>query len=220
MGIFDRNIHTYTIKEQLNLHCSSVAVIGIGGGGSCVAEILARTGVGKIVLVDGDRFEESNQNRQIGAVYSTKGQFKAECMARRIQDISKYCETSFFNVFLGNENYKDILNDIDIVCDTVDGKENKLLLGRYCKDIRKICVTGGLGGYGFWSAILKNKSVKNIYKANTSEVLFYPCASGVFAQAALQAQQIINVLLGRDWGTIDRIIKVNFQTFTMSVEDI
>ncbi len=73
------------------LEASHVAVFGIGGVGSYTAEALARAGVGAITLVDDDTVGISNLNRQLCALHSTLGQFKAEAMAARIRDISPQC---------------------------------------------------------------------------------------------------------------------------------
>ena len=69
---------------------SRVAVFGLGGVGSYCAEALARAGVGELLLVDKDTVEESNVNRQLVALYSTLGKPKAEVMAQRVRDISRY----------------------------------------------------------------------------------------------------------------------------------
>ena len=71
---------------------SRVAVFGVGGVGSYCAEALARAGVGGITLIDRDRVEESNLNRQLVALYSTIGKYKTEVMAARIRDISPDCD--------------------------------------------------------------------------------------------------------------------------------
>ena len=73
---------------------STVAVLGLGGVGSWCAEALARSGVGGLVLVDGDTVSRSNINRQLCALESTLGQPKAEVMARRVQDIAPDCRVS------------------------------------------------------------------------------------------------------------------------------
>ena len=72
----------------LRLKNASVAVFGLGGVGGFVVEALARSGIGKLTLIDGDRFEESNINRQIGALYSTLKEPKSEVMLRRVKDIN------------------------------------------------------------------------------------------------------------------------------------
>ncbi len=75
------------------LRSSHVAVFGIGGVGSYTAEALARAGVGAITLVDNDTVGLSNLNRQLCALHSTLGQYKAEAMAARIRDINPECKT-------------------------------------------------------------------------------------------------------------------------------
>lgn len=84
----------------------------------------------------------------------------------------------------------------------------------------KIYTTGGLGGYNFWCATLKDCSIEEIFSFNFNEHILYPCASGVFAQAALQSQQAINYYLNKNTNIVDKIIKVNQQMLCMSVEDI
>ena len=70
------------------LTSACAAVFGLGGVGAAAAEALARSGVGKLVLVDGDHVEESNLNRQLFALRSTLGLFKTEAASRRINDIA------------------------------------------------------------------------------------------------------------------------------------
>ena len=73
------------------LAASHVCVVGLGGVGGCAAETLARSGVGELTLVDQDVYGESNINRQLGALTSTLGQYKAEVLARRVLDINPAC---------------------------------------------------------------------------------------------------------------------------------
>ena len=79
---------------------SSVAVIGLGGVGSYAAEALARAGVGRLILVDGDTVDITNLNRQLLALHSTLGRPKAEVAAERVRDIHPGCvveaETLFY----------------------------------------------------------------------------------------------------------------------------
>jgi len=73
------------IEKLKNTH---VAVVGVGGVGGYAVEALARSGVGEITIVDSDKIGESNLNRQLGALHSTLGLFKAEVMAARVSDIN------------------------------------------------------------------------------------------------------------------------------------
>ena len=141
-------------------------------------------------------------------------------MSKRIIDINPNCNVITIYDSINKNNYIDLLKDKDIIIDSVDGKDNKLLLGKFIKSLNKVYTTGGLGGYNYWCATLKDCSIEEIIRPNTTEQLIYPCASGVFGQAALQAQQAINFYLNRKQNTIDKIIKVNQNMLCMSVEDI
>jgi tRNA threonylcarbamoyladenosine dehydratase len=97
-----------------------VAVMGLGGVGSFAVEGLARSGVGFLRLVDFDRFRASNLNRQIGALHSTMGRFKAEVMRERVQDINPTATVEIFTDFCGMESRMPWLADIDFLIDAID----------------------------------------------------------------------------------------------------
>jgi len=82
---------------------TSVAVIGLGGVGSYAAEVLARAGIGRFILIDFDTVSSSNINRQILALQSTIGKAKTELMKSRILDINPLAEITLHNVFLDSE---------------------------------------------------------------------------------------------------------------------
>ncbi len=111
-------------ENALNqLQQAHVAVFGIGGVGSYTAEALARAGVGNLTLVDNDTVGESNINRQLCALHSTLGQYKAQVMAERIHDINPdcnvraitklYCEEDKLQFF--DTKYSYIADCIDLV---------------------------------------------------------------------------------------------------------
>ena len=81
------------------LAAASVAVFGLGGVGSYAAEALARAGVGRLILVDGDVVEETNLNRQLVALHSTLGRSKAEVAAQRVLDIAPGCRAEAHAMF-------------------------------------------------------------------------------------------------------------------------
>ena len=219
--MLERNIHTYSMKEQLSLAKTKAVVLGVGGGGCCMAEILARTGVGNITLVDFDTFEHSNKNRQIGALDSTIGKSKVYVMADRIRDINPLCKVNAYHEKISEENYREILHEQDIILDAVDKAVNKIMVGAFVRDLKKTYITGGLGGYFHWCATLNKKSVDTIIGHEIKNAKAkYPCASGVFMQAALEAQQGINYVLGREQNVIDKIIKVNQTALCMTIEEI
>ncbi|MGQ0415090.1 tRNA threonylcarbamoyladenosine dehydratase, partial [Bacillus sp. HC-TM] len=95
-------------KEGLEiLKNSTVGILGIGGVGSFAAEALARSGVGRLVLVDKDVVDITNVNRQIHALVSTVGRSKVELMKERIADINPECEVIGLEMFYTDETYEE-----------------------------------------------------------------------------------------------------------------
>jgi tRNA A37 threonylcarbamoyladenosine dehydratase len=122
-------------KEKFEcLKNSAAVVLGLGGVGSYAAEALARSGVGKIVIADFDIIEPSNLNRQLYALSSTVGQYKAQVAKNRIADINSACDVRLITDKLTEENIGDVLKNVnaDIVLDAVDDIKVKIACAKYC----------------------------------------------------------------------------------------
>lgn len=112
-----------------------VIVFGVGGVGGYVVEALARSGIGKISIVDNDVVNESNINRQIIALHSTVGMQKVEVLKNRILDINPECQVFVHNQFFLPENSKDFDFSIyDYVVDAVDTVTAKLEIIKKSKE--------------------------------------------------------------------------------------
>lgn len=126
----DRFIRTERIlgKEAVDkLRESRVAVFGIGGVGSYVAEGLTRAGVGHFILIDDDDVQKSNLNRQIHALESTVGRRKTEVMKERMEAINPQVQVEIHNTFVLTDNVEPILEGrIDCCVDAVDTVTAKL----------------------------------------------------------------------------------------------
>lgn len=119
--------------EKLNN--SRVAVFGVGGVGGYVCEALARSGVGKLDLIDMDTVSLSNINRQIIALKSTVGRYKTEVMKERILDINPEAEINVHNCFYLPETKREFdFSEYDYVVDAVDTVTAKLSLVMECKE--------------------------------------------------------------------------------------
>lgn len=116
------------------LKAARVAVVGLGGVGAMAAEMLARAGVGGIVLVDSDTVSESNINRQLPALRSTVGQFKCEVVRSRLLDINPLIEINEIREFLCEDNIPQLLDAfvLDCVVDCIDTLSPKIALVQYC----------------------------------------------------------------------------------------
>lgn len=109
-----------------NLQNSTVMVIGIGAVGGYALEALARAGVGKLILVDFDCFDETNINRQILALTSTLGQKKIEAAKKRISEINPDCKIVLEDMFISNANIDILLkHNPDYVVDAIDSIKSK-----------------------------------------------------------------------------------------------
>ncbi|WNQ13014.1 tRNA threonylcarbamoyladenosine dehydratase [Paenibacillus aurantius] len=124
---------------------STVAVLGIGGVGSFAAEALARTGVGRIILIDKDVVDITNVNRQIHALLTTVGQPKAELMKERIGLINPECEAIALRMFYTEETYEKLFEyPLDYVVDASDTIMYKIHLIKQCLQ-RKIPLISSMG---------------------------------------------------------------------------
>ena len=110
-----------------------MAVLGVGGVGSFAAEALARSGVGRIVLVDKDDVDITNVNRQLHALLSTVGQPKTELMKERIADINPDCDVVALKMFYTEETYEQFFEyPLDYVIDASDTIHYKIHLMKEC----------------------------------------------------------------------------------------
>ncbi|MEH6989061.1 tRNA threonylcarbamoyladenosine dehydratase [Cytobacillus firmus] len=121
-------------KEGLEkMKNSTVAVLGIGGVGSFAAEALARSGVGRLVLVDKDDVDITNVNRQVIALLSTVGKPKVDLMKERIRDINPDCEVIALKMFYTEETYEQFFDyGLDFVVDASDTIAYKIHLIKEC----------------------------------------------------------------------------------------
>jgi tRNA A37 threonylcarbamoyladenosine dehydratase len=124
----------YGVDGAQRLRQANVCVVGIGGVGSWVVEALARTGVGRIVMIDLDMVAESNTNRQIHALDDVYGQAKVDAMADRVRAINPNCETSCIEDFVTPENVALLLNQgFTVVIDAIDQVRSKAAMIAFCR---------------------------------------------------------------------------------------
>ncbi len=124
-----------------------VSVVGIGGVGSWTAEALARSGIGRLTLIDLDHVAESNVNRQIHALDGTLGQAKVAAMAERIAAINPDCRVDTVEEFVDADNVASVIPACDSVVDAIDQVRAKAALIAHCRACGiPVVTTGGAGG--------------------------------------------------------------------------
>lgn len=142
---FSRNELAFGEEGLELLKGTTVAVLGIGGVGSFSAEALARSGVGRLILVDKDVIDITNVNRQLPALLSTVGQPKADLMKERIADINPECEVIALKMFYTEETYEEFFSyGLDYVVDASDTISFKIHLMKECLK-REIPIISSMG---------------------------------------------------------------------------
>lgn len=140
----------YGVEGAGRIRASHVVVVGIGGVGSWAAETLARSGVGRITLIDLDQVSESNINRQVHALNETVGQAKVLAMRDRIVQINPLCMVHCIEEFVSADNWPHVLPEpVDAVIDACDQLKAKLAMAVWARERaqrRKLFVSVGAAG--------------------------------------------------------------------------
>ena len=137
----------YGIDSALRIRQSHIVVVGIGGVGSWTVEALARSGVGKMTLIDMDHVSESNINRQLHALSNTLGLSKVLAMAQRIDLINPNCQVTQIDDFISPENIDALMpKDLDVLIDATDQVSAKVAMASWAIQNHKAMVTVGAAG--------------------------------------------------------------------------
>jgi tRNA A37 threonylcarbamoyladenosine dehydratase len=137
----------YGVLVASKIQRSHVAIVGVGGVGSWVAEALARSGVSEISLVDMDHIAESNINRQVHALTVTMGMAKVLAMQERIAHINPACKVHCVDAFVEPDNWPQLLPDhVTAVVDACDQVKSKTAMAAWARRNRAIFVSVGAAG--------------------------------------------------------------------------
>lgn len=202
---YDRNFNTISPGEQEILAQSHVVVIGLGGLGGGVCEMLARTGVGTLTLVDGDRFDITNLNRQILSREENIGVLKAEAAKERVCAINSSIQVKVFKEFADETNLHGMIQGADLVVDCLDTIDARFLVQAIVQKASLPLVSGAIAGVCGQVTVIFPKDVgyELIYGKKTQTI-----SRGIETQtgnisycalfiASLQASECIKVLLKR-----------------------
>ena len=148
---YERNLGTLGREGQLRLLRSAVAVAGCGGLGGYLAELLARAGVGRLVLADGDVFGESNLNRQLCCTEADLGRPKARVAAERVGRVNGAVEVRVLEAYVDEAGADAFLEGCDLAVDGLDNQTARRVLHRACGRRGIPFVHGAIGG--FWAQV-------------------------------------------------------------------
>lgn len=137
----------YGVAGAQRIRAAHVAVVGVGGVGSWAVEALARSGVGRLTLIDLDHVAESNINRQIQATNATLGQAKVLALRERIAQINPDCQVTCIEEFVETGNWPALLPaGVDAVIDACDQVPAKTAMAAWARERKSIFIAAGAAG--------------------------------------------------------------------------
>lgn len=224
---YTRNFNTYDPQNQIRLLRSRVSVIGLGGLGGTVIEWLSRVGIGHMTLIDGDRFEDHNLNRQLLCTQKRIGTTKSRAAAERVCGINSSITVKAHTTFLTSDNANRLINDSDVVVDCLDNIESRFVLETAAKKAGIPLVSAAVGGvagqvttifpqdkgleliYGPQKSLKESKGVERILGC-------LPQAVGLIASA--QSSEVIKILLEQNDGLLrNKMLLVDLSTHTYEI---
>jgi tRNA A37 threonylcarbamoyladenosine dehydratase len=145
---FSRSEMLLGSESMQKLRSANILVVGLGGVGSYAAEMLCRAGIGSMTIVDGDKIQPSNRNRQLLALKSTEGSSKADLMEMRLSDINPNIKLTVVNEYIKDQRMTDILDaGFDYIVDAIDTLSPKIFL-IYHSVQRKYPLVSSMGAGG------------------------------------------------------------------------
>jgi molybdopterin/thiamine biosynthesis adenylyltransferase len=213
-----RNIGTIGIEGQLKLLRSTVAVCGAGGLGGTIIELLARQGIGHLVIIDNDKFAENNLNRQILATESDLRKSKVNVAAARVKKINSAVVISAVNKTINSKNIKEIIIGTSVVLDGLDNLKTRRIVARACDELRIPFVHGAIAGFSgeLMTIFPGDKGLNDIWGLSVDEngcgIETYtgnPAATAAVI-AAWEVQEAIKIITGIGTPVRNRLIFLDF----------
>jgi len=214
---------------QKKIKKSKVLIIGMGGLGCPLLIYLARLGVGTIGIVDDDKIEFSNLNRQIIYNQTDLNKSKVEVAKKNIKKISKQVKIKAYNIRVKEDNIQKIIKDFDIICDGTDNFETRLLINDNCLSQKKILVSAAVSGFTghiFKFDFRKKTPCYRCFMPDVPDIDFNcetegvtPTMTGVIG--TLQANEVMNSILNLKSDLDKKMlifdsIKMNFRKVILS----
>ena len=223
---YQRNRKAMSVADQLTLFRSCVAVIGCGGLGGYVVEELARLGVGRIVVIDPDVFEEHNLNRQLFSSPANLGTAKVAAAVARINEINPAVTLVPIQTALSAENGADLLGGCRIAVDALDSIQIRLELADVCTALNIPLVHGAIAGwYGHVTTQFPgDDTLQTIYRSwkagkGVEEILGNPSFTPALI-ASLQVAEVCKLLLGQGTPLRGRQLMIDLLSMETTIIDL
>jgi molybdopterin/thiamine biosynthesis adenylyltransferase len=222
---YQRIYKSISVEDQRKLADATIAVVGCGGLGGSMAEEFSRLGVGNLILVDGDRVDETNLNRQLFATEKTVGQLKAEAARERLKTVNSGVNLTIISDWFTEDNAAEFFKGADLVCDALDSISRRVSLERACHRLGLPLVFAGIAG---WFGLLGvsfpgDYSVSHLFRQGEKgvEKVWGNPAFTPAVLASLSVAEAVKIVVGRDvslrhaWLQVD-LLEMEFERFDLS----
>jgi molybdopterin-synthase adenylyltransferase len=216
-----RNRDGISLQDQIKLAESRVAVVGAGGLGGTVIQLLGRIGIGRLTVVDCDVFDETNLNRQAFCTRDWVGQPKALAVQAQLKSINPAVEVHAHIVRLDSANGPEILTGSQVIVDALDNVKDRLTLESLAKSLAVPFVHGALAGFEgqLMTVFPEDPGLKQIYgsgddrgsAANRPEFLLGVPSITPSIVATLEAMEVLKILLNRGTPFRNKMVYIDLE---------
>ncbi|BDD88796.1 HesA/MoeB/ThiF family protein [Desulfofustis limnaeus] len=214
--VYARNQTSLSCRDQLRLLRAHVAIVGLGGLGGTVCEILARIGIGRLTLIDGDRFVDSNLNRQLLSSASSLGKSKAKTAARRVGSINPAVRKRAVAAFLDNDNGCSLVAGATLAVDALDSIAARFSLQRSCRTLGIPLVSAAIAGSSGQATVIfpEDHGFDVIYGDSQKTVSGAEATLGTLpftavSLAAIECAEAVAMVIGRPSTLRNRLLFVD-----------
>lgn len=223
---YQRNRQAITAGDQLTIFSSCVAVIGCGGLGGYVVEELARLGVGRIVVIDPDIFEEHNLNRQLFSSPANLGSIKVEAAAARVREINPAVTLVPVQCAFAPDNGAELLKGCQIVVDALDSIQVRLELADVCTSMNIPLVHGAIAGWfgHVTTQFPGDTTLQTIYRSwkagkGVEQTLGNPSFTPAVV-ASIEVAEVCKLLLGQGTSLRGRQVMIDLLSMEIQIIDV
>ncbi len=218
------------LAGQKKIKSGNVLIIGIGGLGCPLTTYLAASGIGKIGIVDFDKIEISNLNRQVLFNENDIGKFKISQAKKVITKLNKDLKLVLFKSKVTKKNIKKICDKFDIICDGTDNYNTRYLINDYCRKEKKILITSAISKFDGQIMKFNFKKKGPCYRCfmpNPPDEKNNCQTEGIFSPVAgimgsLQANEVLKTILNTKDDLTNKLLifnslKTEFRKSTISI---
>lgn len=202
MKRYSRNMNMLLPEENSSLSTFKVCVVGCGGLGGYIIEMLARLGIGHLTVVDGDVFDETNLNRQLLSDMNSLGKSKALVARDRVSNVNPLINVTAISERLTEKNGLEILAGHDVIVDALDSIDTRLLIQKQSEELNIPLVHGAIAGwYGQVTTILPgDRTLDLLYSNSDIKGLEADLGNPSFTPAlvaSIEVSEVLKVLINK-----------------------